>query len=224
MRLGRSNTSRLPSLLLFVLLLSESIPLQAQQPEPTVTYRQTFPGSEPPEYVISIAADCRATYQSDGKLTEESAADESFQFDFAVTQPNCAKIFELTKRAHYFEGELDSKKKNIASTGVKILSYKDPQRNTKATYNYSPIPEVQELTGIFQSVSSTMEFGRRLEYDHHYQKLALYQDLKRMDESAGRNGLQEISAITPILQKIVDDPSLMNVVRARAQRLLAGAK
>ena len=189
----------------------------------TVGFEFTFPGSEPEHYVISVASDCHATYESNGKLTAQSAADDSFHLDFAVTQPGCGKIFDLTKRAHYFDGEIDSKKKNIASTGVKILSYKDTQKSTKATYNFSLNPDVQELTAMFQAQATVLEFCRRLEFEHHYQKLALDEDLKLMENSSERDSLQQISAIVPVLQKIIDDQSLMNVIRARARRLLVDA-
>jgi hypothetical protein len=134
------------------------------------------------------------------------------------------RIFDLAKRAHYFQGDVDSKKRNLASTGRKTLSYKDDQRSTEATYNYSPIPAVQELTQIFQSLSATLEFGRRLEYFHHYQKLALDDELKRMEETAEQNGLTELTAVAPILQQIANDNSVINPVRARAQRLLERAE
>lgn len=207
-----------------LILLTGSVFVQAQQPVSAVAFEQTFPGSEPAHYIISITSDCHGTYQSDEKLTDPAASGESFHFDFTFTPATCAKIFDLTKQAHYFEGNVDSKKKNIASTGTKTLSYKDDQRSTKATYNYSPMPAVLELTRIFQSLEATMEFGRRLEFDRRYQKLALDEDLMKMEGQTGVNALEEISAIVPTLQKIANDPSMMNVVRARAQRLIAGAK
>ncbi len=207
-----------------LILVAGSVFVQAQQSVSAVAYEQTFPGSEPAHYVISITSECHGTYQSEEKIIDPSAAGESFHFDFTFTPATCTKIFDLTKQAHYFEGNLDSRKKNIASTGMKTLSYKDDQRSTKATFNYSPIPAVLELTRIFQSLGATMEFGRRLEYDRRYQKLALDEDLKKMEGQTGVNALEELSAIVPTLQKIVNDPSMMNVVRARAQRLIAGAK
>ncbi len=82
---------------------------------------------------------------------------------------------------------------------------------------------MEELTSLFQSMSTTLEFGRRLQYFHHYQKLALDEELKRMEEMSKENSLQEISAIAPILQQIETDQSVINVVRARAQRLLERA-
>jgi hypothetical protein len=103
------------------------------------------------------------------------------------------------------------------------LAYKDGEHKTQASYNYSQIAAVQELTTLFQNVSLTLEFGRRLQYDHRYQKLALDAELKRMEEMAKSNNLDELQAVTPILSQIVADTSVINVVRARAQRLLGMA-
>jgi hypothetical protein len=71
-----------------------------------------------------------------------------------------------------------------------------------------------------QNISATLEFGHRLQYDHRYQKLALEEELKRMEELARTKDLIEVAAIRPILERIVADASVMNVTRARAQRLL----
>jgi len=47
--------------------------------------------------------------------------------------------------------------------------------------------------------------------------------LKRMEEAAKQNGLDEVQAAAPILKQIMADSSVMNVTRARAERLLAKA-
>jgi hypothetical protein len=100
------------------------------------------------------------------------------------------------------------------------LTYKDAQKSTRATYNYSPVTSVQQLTAFFQGLSMTLEFGHRLDYYLRYQKLALDEELKKMEEMSNSGGLEEISSVAPILQKITDDPAVIKVVRARAQRLL----
>jgi hypothetical protein len=186
---------------------------------PTVSFTCDFPGSEPDHYAISVSDDGNAVYDSDSKLND-SAASEPFHSDFTVSQASRTRIFDLAKRAHYFEGDVDSKKKNLASTGVKTLAYKDPQKSTRATYNYSPIPAVEDLTAFFQSLSTTLEFGHRLDYYLRYQKLALDEEMKKMEEMSNSGGLVEMSAVAPILQKIADDPAVIKVVRARAQRLM----
>ncbi len=206
-------------ILIAILVLLTSA--QGQQPAtPAVSFTCDFPGSDPSHYVISVSSDGRASYTSDGKLSLDSDPAEPITLDFTMPQPTLTRTFELAKKAHYFEGEIDSKNKNVASTGQKILAYKDAQRNTSAKYNYSPIPAVQELTAIFQSLSMTLEFGRRLEFEHRYQKLALDEELGRMSDLSSRNETGDAAVIAPILRKIVGDPSVVNAARMRAQRLL----
>jgi hypothetical protein len=195
--------------------------LQAQEPA-VVTFTLDFPGSQPDHYVISISSDGHSTYDSNSKLSDDSEGDP-FHLDFVVFGSAGERIFDLAKRAHYFQGELDSKKRNLASTGTKTLAYRNAKQNTQASYNYSPIPAVQELTSFFQNLSSTLEFGHRIEYFYRYQKLALDEELKRLEDAGKQNGLDQLKVIAPILQKVADDPSVINPVRARAQRLLQQA-
>ena len=220
-RAGRSHPHQILGLLLF-LIAGLQLPARAQEAA-VVTFTLDFPGSEPSHYAISVSSDGRSTYDSDGKLSPESEGDP-FHLDFSMSAESRQRIFELAERAHYFQGEINSKKKNLASTGSKTLTYKDSGRNTSATYNYSPVAAVQQITQLFQSLSLTLEFGRRLQYFHRYQKLALDEELKRMEEAANGQGLEEVSAVVPILQAIASDTTVINPVRARAQRMMERAK
>lgn len=199
--------------------------LQAQQSNlPTVGFTCEFPGSDPSHYGFSVSSDGHTSYISDGKLNKDSNPDdEPFRTDLTLSQATTAHIFDLAKQAKYFEGDLQAKKKNIASTGSKTLLYKDAKTGNMATYDYSTIPAVQDLTTLFQQLSATLEFGRRLDYDQHYQKLALDEELKHMEDAAKLGSLAEISMVAPVLQKIADDPGVINEVRARAQRLMQTA-
>jgi anion-transporting ArsA/GET3 family ATPase len=110
----------------------------------------------------------------------------------------------------------------MAFTGKKTLSYKDAQRAGESTSNYSSNAAAQELTSLLQNLSATLEFGHRLDYYRRYQKLALDEELKRMQEMAKDNLLVEMSAIHPILEQIAADQAVVNIARARAQRLMDG--
>ena len=202
-------------------LLALSVSALAQE-SAVVTFTLDFPGSEPSHYVISVSSDGHSSYESDGKLSPDSNADP-FHLDFSLSPGTSKTTFDLAKRAHYFQGQIDSNKKNLASTGVKTLTYKDAQQSGTATYNYSTIAAVQQITQLFQSLSLTLEYGRRLQYFHRYQKLALDEELKRMEEMANENSLQELPAVVPILQRIATDTSVINPVRARAQRMIERA-
>jgi len=205
--------------------------LAQQSAAPTVRFTFDFPASNPLHYEVSILADGHGSYSSRTRPEADSASSvdsareviETYQTEFTASPSTAAHIFDLARQAHYFEGTVDSGDKHIAFTGAKTLSYDAPGHSTHASYNYSSIPTVRQLTEIFQDLAAALEFGRRLDHDLHYQKLALEDELKRLEEMVNEGHLQEIFPLVPLLQKIVDDPAIMNVSRSRAQRLLAKA-
>ncbi|HUC28348.1 MAG TPA: hypothetical protein VMR80_02145 [Candidatus Acidoferrum sp.] len=185
-----------------------------------VTFTLDFPGSDPEHYSISVSADGHASYECVARISADSEDRDNYQSEFVFSDIARARIFDLAAQAHYFSGKIDSGNRKLASTGNKKLSYTDGQRTSAAEYNFSHLVPVQQLTTIFQNTATTLEFGRRLQYDHHYQKLALDEELKKMEDLAHRGELAEIQAVKPILLQIYQDNSVLNVVRARAERIM----
>src|SRR5258706_2602880 len=202
---------------LVAMLHSQTVTVQEQA---TVSFTLDFPASIPAHYSVQVQSDGKAHYESRSKVSSESDETDSFDYDFTISPAAREKIFELTAKAGYFHKDLDSHRKNLAFTGKKTLGYKDERRNGESTFNYSANVTVQDLTSPFQGLSATLELRHRLEYSLRYQKLALAEELKRTEESARMSHPVELQAIAPILQQIVADSSVMNVTRARAQRLL----
>ena len=216
------KVERTAAALFLICLLSLSL-VCGVEPPATVTFILSFPGANPSHYEIVVGSDGQGSYKSDGKIDERSDAGEEASLQFTPSDKTREQIFNLARQAHYFEGKADSGRKNIANTGEKTLAYKDAAHDSHTTYNYSTVQPVAQLTSIFQGLSTTLEFGRRLEYFHKYEKLALDNELKKMEELQEENMLGDIHAIEPTLRAIAKDSSVMNVSRARALRLLASA-
>ncbi|MFZ0275826.1 MAG: hypothetical protein WA254_22145 [Candidatus Sulfotelmatobacter sp.] len=185
----------------------------------TVTFSLDFPQSNPEHYSIVIDTSGHARYECMGSIAEDSE-DEAYQAEFQVSAANRERVFSLAKQARYFTGAVDSNNGKLAFTGTKVLSYQDGQHSNTAHYNYSNLAPVQQLTTLFQNMAATLEYGRRLAYYHRYQKLALDDELKRMQTQAQNNELNEIQSVAPVLREILEDSSVMNVVRARAKELI----
>jgi hypothetical protein len=217
--LRNANTARQRWPLLAAFLLLSVVPSIATDPA-SVTFSLDFPNSSPEHYSIVVQSDGHAHYESSGKISADSDVRDDYQTDFTFSDATRARIFGLVAQAHYFSGKVDSGNKKLAFTGAKKLVYKDGQRSSSADYNYSQQPAVQQLTTLFQSLAATMEFGRRMTYFHHYQKLALDDELKRMEDQAKRGELAELQAVSPVLKEIYEDTSVINVVRARARRIM----
>jgi hypothetical protein len=190
----------------------------------TIKFTLAFPASDPERYSILVTGDGHSKYECSARVSQESNDYETYQAEFELSPAGRARVFDLASQAHFFAGKIDSGNKKLAFTGEKTLSYTDGKRSSSATYNFSNLVPVQQLTAFFQNLSATLEYGRRLAYSHRYQKLALDEELKHMEDQARNNELSELQAVQPELQKIFDDASVLNVVRARAERLLAMSK
>jgi hypothetical protein len=210
-------------LALATLLILPNLRVQAADAA-TVTFSLDFPKSDPAHYSISLASDGHAHYECSARISRESEDQENYETDFEFSGATRDRVFALAAQAHYFSGKIDSGNKKLAFTGAKKLTYKDATRNSNAAYNYSFLPPVLELTTLFQTTAATLEFGRHLAYFHRYQKLALDDELKRMEDEATHGNLSELQSVKPILQEIYEDPSVLNVVRARAQRIMEKGK
>ncbi|MGB7600406.1 MAG: hypothetical protein WBM24_08885 [Candidatus Sulfotelmatobacter sp.] len=188
-------------------------------PAATVTFTLDFPLSDPTHYSIAVDANGHASYECAVK-DQEDAEEQPYRTEFNVTAANRQRIFEWAKQAKYFSGKVDSGNRKLASTGDKILSYQDGKQSYTARYNYSGLEPVRQLTTLFQSMEATLDYGRRLAYYHRYQKLALDDELKRMEAQARNNELSEIQSVKPVLQSIIEDNSVINMDRARAKTLI----
>lgn len=220
------RASRMRAVCMGILALAAaSVSLTAQQSAiekpaaAVVTFTLDFPKSNPAHYSIAVNADGHARYECAGSVAEDSA-EEAYELEFEVSPGSRERIFEWAKQAKYFAGKIDSGNNKLAFTGTKVLSYRDSQQSNIARYNYSNQEPVRQLTALFQSMAGTLEYGWRLTYYHQYQKLALDDELKRMEAQAKSNELSEIQAIAPVLKVIVEDTSVLNVVRARAKELM----
>jgi len=200
-------------------LLAQQVASGKEASTATVTFTLAFPQSNPERYSIAVDTTGHAVYECTGKLAEDSEQ-EAYRTEFEVSPGNRERIFNFAKQAQYFAGNIDSGNRKLAFTGAKILSYEDGQRSNTARYNYSNLEPVRELTALFQNMAGTLEYGRRLAYYHRYQKLALDNELRHMEAQAKNNDLSEIQCVAPVLQEILEDTSVINVVRARAKELI----
>jgi hypothetical protein len=207
---------------IWLLALATTSPaLKSQQAatNPVVTFTLDFPQSDPEHYSIAVDSIGHARFECTGKITQDSE-DQTYRAEFEMSARNRERIFDWTKRAQYFAGNVDAGNRKLAFTGTKTLTYQDGTRSSTAKYNYSNVAAVQQLTVLFQNMATTLEYGHRLAYYHRYQKLALDEELKHMEAQAKNGELIEIQSVTPVLREIVEDTSVINVVRARAKQLI----
>lgn len=213
---------------------------KSQAQDATITFNFSWSAMHPSDYSIAIHRDGRTEYLSEDKAlsppqernapvesnaeqtvqSQDAASQDSFRKEFAASDSLRQKVFALAQQANFFDGQFDFTKHPIAQTGKKTLSYGDGTKHTSTSYNYSEDPSIDELTGIFQGISTTIEGGRKLEFDRRFQKLQLDEDLKTLEELSNDGRLLEVQTIVPILQRLAADRTVLHIAQQRAERIL----
>jgi hypothetical protein len=172
------------------------------------------------KYTISVDEAGNTRFHGIGNSIEDGDGDD-YSLGFTMSAVNRQKIFELSKKVDYFQGNLEAKQKNIAQTGAKTLEYhRAGGAATSATYNYSPDPNVTELTRIFQAIATAVDFGRKLAFDYRFNKLGIDARLHSLQDLQASHYVEELQVTEPILQKIAADPNMMHINRLAARHLL----
>jgi hypothetical protein len=189
----------------------------------TVVFRLDWKQAIPwMDYAFTVQEDGSTHFAGTGNPAESGDGD-SFQQDFAMSPANTQNIFQWAKATDYFQGQFETKTKNVAKTGIKTLEYHGPSLDTSTSYNFSPNPNIQQLTKLFQSISVTLDYGRKLAYQYRFDKLGMDTRLKELVDLQSNGQAEELQAIEPILRKIAEDDNMMHMARLQARQLLKAA-
>ncbi len=205
-------------------LLLASLCMQAQTagpPQaPIVVFKLSWDKALPwSDYVFTVNQNGATHFKATGNALESGDSD-SFEQDFTMSEANLQEIFRLAKAADYFQGQFETKQKHVAKTGAKTLEFHGPSLNTSTTYNYSPNPNIQQLTKLFQAIAVTIDYGRKLSYQYRFDKLGMDTRLKELVDLHATGMAEELQAIEPLLRKIADDDAILHVARLQAKQLL----
>ena len=142
--------------------------------------------------------------------------------EFQVSDRTRRTAFNVTRQLDFFRERADEAVSSAQNTSVRTLAYHDSQFNNQITFSFSSDTEIEELASIFEEISETLEFGRRLAYFHKNDNSGLDAELDHVQSNADRRTLREFSAIAPTLQRIVSDNHLAMAPRHKAEAILNG--
>lgn len=192
----------------------------------TVGYEVDSTSRDPAKFSLTIDLVGHAVYTAEDKPDPNAATDDGtpapppYRVEFDVSPPTRERIFALAQQLDYFRGDYEFRKHRIADTGQKTLRYHDPTRDSATVFHWSENKEIQDISDIFESIALTQAMARKIQFLRRFDKLGLDDVLKRMEDLHRQNYLLEIQSIAPTLRLVANDPTVMHVVRERANRLL----
>lgn len=217
-----------------VVLAVSSVPVMAIQSggatpgarSAEVSFQLERPGVPVPRFMIRVYEEGTGNYQAEeaegpgDNGAVHYASEKHIDRTLNLSPETTAKIFKVARDLDHFKIDCESKRKNIANTGTKTLSYAGKDGAGSCVYNYSDSKEVTMLTDIFLAIAYTVDEGRRLEYLHRYDRLGLDAEMNSFQEQVKAGRAIELGTIAPVLDSIVSDMAVMQRVRLQGAKLL----
>ncbi len=223
---GKGGMARL-RLTVAALLAAALLPAVLAQSAPTppaVVAEFTNPGLSPSHWTLTLHRDGSGHFRSERGDAQSSGPQQidapSMDRDIQVSHEFADRVFQAAQQHRWFNQECESHLK-VAFQGSKRLSYTGPEGQGACTFNYSKDKEIQELGDEFVAVAETLLAGARLELLLQHDRLGLDQEMESLVEGVKDGRMREVCAIKDILEKLQDDPSVLDRVRKRARVLLA---
>jgi hypothetical protein len=212
---------RLAFLAIAALLLN--LPARGQQ-DPVVRVDFSNPGLYPAQWTLILHQDGTGHFHADGGTRPPDNADTilpgKIDRDVRLSSEFTDHIFRTVHDDRILHDKCESHLK-VAFQGLKKISYTGPDAEGGCAFNYSSNKEIQELGESLVGVGSTLIEGAKLELLYQHDPLGLDKAIQYVVEATGDGRLQQICAIRGILERLEDDPKVLDRVRKQARMLLA---
>jgi hypothetical protein len=203
--------------------------IQRGQPAQVVQMDYSNPNLIPPRWTLTLHPDGSGHFHSErgsAAVGNLAAADPprleapSQERDIRVSAAFAERVFQTASNHKWFREECESHMK-VAFQGWKKLSYSGPDGEGSCEFNYSRDREIEELGETLAAVAETILEGAKLETLLLHDRLGLDREMEYLMEASGDGRAQQIGAIREILERLADDPGVLERVRKRARALLA---
>ena len=194
---------------------------------PSLEVDYSNPGLTPAHWVLTLHADGSGHFRSErgNAPVDPSQGFEPADIDrnIQVSAEFASRVFATVHQEKNLSLDCESHMK-VAFQGWKKLTYSGPDGAGSCRFNYSKDKQIQALSESLVAVASTVVEGARLEILLQHDRLGLDKEMDYIMEASGDGRVQQIGAIRPILERLADDPEVMERVRRRAKVLLARAQ
>ena len=178
--------------------------------------------ADPSYYSIAVDATGTATYLSAPEGLGKTGA--PYTTEFQVSDRTRRIVMNVAQKLDYFAGSYGELQSSPETHNVYTLAYRYGSVNNQYTYSTSSDADLEELTSVFEELSQTFEFGRKLtEFELHNHR-AIGPQLDAMMTKAERHALRDLPALVPILRNLAADTSVDANARKQANSLITLAQ
>jgi hypothetical protein len=208
---------------LALLALLIVLPAHSEQ-DPVVQVAFSNASLYPSEWTLVLHPDGSGHFHAEGGTRPTGYPETMFpgkvDRDVRLGSEFTTRIFQTVHLDKILRNKCESHLK-VAFQGTKKIRYSGPDAEGGCEFNYSTNKQIQELGESLIAVGQTLIEGARLEILYQHDPLGLDKAIQYVVEASDDGRMQQICAIRNILERLEDDPRVLDRVRKQARLLLA---
>ena len=143
-----------------------------------------------------------------------------YTIEFHASDRTRRITFNLARNLDFFAGQSAESTALPVKISLRTLAYINDHLNNQFTYTAPPGPDFEEITSVFEQLSETLEFGRRLAYLHEQNPKSVGAELQSLQKLVDRHQIREFQALAGVLRGVASDQRLDASTRDHAGTLL----
>ena len=175
--------------------------------EPAIFFSKSFPGSYPPYVEITVTPGGKGVYKE--------APDDAQPLRFQLSKPEADEIYSLATKLDHFKRPLEAHVK-VANMGLKTFRWLDGAQQAEVKFNFSQDSDARLLQEWFERIIETEQHFIALERSVKFDKLGANKAILHMQAAMERNRLVALDQFLPLLDRVVNNDSYLNMARERA--------
>jgi hypothetical protein len=178
-------------------------------------YSREFPGSTPAYLSVTVTKAGEAEYRE--------AVDDDDPIKFKVDSDSMEEIWALAQKLGFFKRSLESSAK-VAFMGTKTFRLVNGTEKTEVHFNYSEVPEAQDLQDWFERMAESAQHRIELERTSKYVRLGVVNAPTLLESALERDRIVAPEQFLPLLDRIIANENFMHAARARASEIAEGIR
>jgi hypothetical protein len=157
-----------------------------------------------------------------GKFSFKKREEDLVELDFQINPSKVESLLSSFVHADFLnETKNFVSPRKVADMGQKTIGFKSGIREREVTFNYTEDRTLQEIVDFFENLcqqeKSLFEMNLALKYD----RLGIPKKLDELERNLTAKRIVDPERFAPVLEKICQDESLMNLARTEAKKILS---
>ncbi len=204
-------------LLLWLSLNLHPVLLEAQS-SPSLFFSWKKTNSRGPNEFYQVELSERGTGQIQIKMREADPVD----LDVVLKLSTIDHLLSLFVQADFFnESKNFVSPRKVADMGMKTIHFESGSRKREVVYNYTEDKALQEISNFFENLCTQERTLFELDLALKYDRLGIPKKLDELEQNFSAKRIVAPERFAPVLEKIYQDTTLINLARKEAKKLLS---